>query len=228
MMWNGQDIDLDAYFARIGYDGDASPTLKTLGELHRAHVAAIPFENLDVALGRPVPLDVKSLAGKLVAQARGGYCYEQNSLFAAVLERLGFEFGGRGARNRTRGAWLPPVTQVLLAVTVEGQLPLCDAGFGGQGPLEPVPPDFTVMDHYSSSHPQSRFVGQVVAQRTAPGMRRALVRDEFTTVRTDGTEERSTVPAGELGRVLSEVFDIVMEREELAQLGALGGGLNGR
>lgn len=63
-MWNGQDVDLGAYFARIGYDGDASPTLKTLRELHRAHVAAIPFENLDVALGRPVPLDVKSLVGK--------------------------------------------------------------------------------------------------------------------------------------------------------------------
>ncbi|MGW2817550.1 arylamine N-acetyltransferase family protein [Streptomyces sp. NPDC001415] len=275
MMWNGQDVDLDAYFARIGYDGDASPTLRTLRELHRAHVAAIPFENLDVALGRPVPLDVKSLVGKLVGQARGGYCYEQNSLFAAVLERLGFEFGGRGARNRSRGTTLVPVTHALLAVTVEGQLWLCDTGFGGQGPLEPVPlrdgavveqggwtfgigtegdgthvlrslrpegwldlyafapqtlypADFTVMNHYSSSHPQSRFVGQVVAQRTAPGVRRALVRDEFTTVRTDGTQERRRVPADELGAVLSEVFDIVMEHEELAQLGALGGGLNGR
>ncbi|MFE3523291.1 arylamine N-acetyltransferase [Streptomyces sp. NPDC059161] len=270
-MWNGQDIDVEAYFGRIGYDGDASPTLRTLRELHRAHVLAIPFENLDVALGRGVPLDVKSLLSKLVGQARGGYCYEQNSLFAAVLERLGFEVGGRGARNRSRGSVLPPVTHALLVVTVDGEPWLCDTGFGSQGPLEPVPlrdgavveqsgwtfgistegdgtqvlrslrpegwvdlyafapqtlypADFTVMNHYSSSHPQSRFVGQVVAQRTSPGVRWGLVRDELTTVRTDGTVERRRVPANELGRVLSEVFAIVMEQSDLVQLGVLGVG----
>ncbi|MFE9571478.1 arylamine N-acetyltransferase [Streptomyces sp. NPDC006692] len=270
-MWNGQDVDVEAYFGRIGYGGDASPTLRTLRELHRAHVLAIPFENLDAALGRGVPLDVKSLQSKLVGQARGGYCYEQNSLFAAVLERLGFEFGGRGARVRTRGTVLPPVTHALLVVTVDGEPWLCDTGFGNQGPLEPVPlrdgavveqggwtfgistegdgtqvlrslrpegwvdlyafapqtlypADFTVMNHYSSSHPRSRFVGQVVAQRTSPGVRWALVRDELTTVRTDGTVERRRVPANELGRVLSEVFAIVMEQSDLVQLGALGVG----
>ncbi|WP_223279904.1 arylamine N-acetyltransferase family protein [Streptomyces sp. SDr-06] len=275
MMWNGQEVDLDAYFARIGYDGDGAPTLDTLRELHRAHVATIPFENLDVALGRPVRLDVKSLLAKLVGQARGGYCYEQNSLFAAVLERLGFECTARGARVRARGTVLPPMTHALLAVPAEGQLWLCDTGFGHQGPLEPVPlrdgavveqggwtfgvvteedgthvlrsrrregwldlyafapqainpADFTVMNHYSSSHPRSRFVGQVVAQRTAPGVRRALVRDEFTTIRTDGTEERRRVAADELGTLLSEAFDIVMEREEVAQLGALAQGLKER
>ncbi|MFJ8309644.1 MULTISPECIES: arylamine N-acetyltransferase [unclassified Streptomyces] len=273
-MWNGQDADLEAYFERIGYGGDTEPTLRTLRALHRAHVAAIPFENLDVALGRPVPLDVKSLLGKLVGQARGGYCYEQNSLFAAVLERLGFEFGGRGARVRTSGTPLP-VTHALLVATVDGEPWLCDTGFGNQGPLEPVPlkdgavveqggwtfgvrtegdgthvlrslrpegwvdlyafapqtvypADFTMMNHYSSSHPQSRFVGQIVAQRTSPGARRALVRDELTTVRTDGTVERRRVPADELGRVLSEVFAIVMEQQDLVQLGALGGGLHER
>ncbi|MFG2718363.1 arylamine N-acetyltransferase [Streptomyces sp. NPDC048416] len=268
-MWNGQDVDLDAYFTRIGYGGDTPPTLATLRALHRAHVLTIPFENLDVALGRPVPLDVKSLVAKLVGRARGGYCYEQNSLFAAVLERLGFASAGRGARNRSRGASLPPVTHALLVTTVDGEPWLCDAGFGHQGPLEPVPlrdgavveqggwtfgirtegdgtqvlrtlrpggwadlyafapqalhpADFTVMNHYSSSHPQSRFVGQVVAQRTAPGVRRALVRDEFTTARPDGTVDWQRVSADELGRVLSEAFDIVLEQEDLVQLGALG------
>ncbi|WP_328308771.1 arylamine N-acetyltransferase [Streptomyces sp. NBC_00442] len=275
-MWNGQDVDLDAYFARIGYDGDASPTLDTLRALHRAHVAAIPFENLNAALGRPVPLDVKSLMGKLVGQARGGYCYEQNSLFAAVLERLGFTFAARGARVRRRDvSSLTPVTHALLIATVDGQPWLCDTGFGHQGPLEPVPlrggavveqggwtfgiktendgiqvlrtgrpggwtdlyafapqplypVDFTVMNHYSSSHPRSRFVGQVVVQRAAPGVRRALVRDEFTTSRTDGTMDWRSVSADELGRLLSETFDIVMEQDDLAQLGALAGGPKGQ
>ncbi|MCX5386112.1 arylamine N-acetyltransferase [Streptomyces sp. NBC_00083] len=274
-MWNGQDVDLDAYFRRIGYDGDASPTLDTLRELHRAHVTTIPFENLNAALGRPVPLDVKSLMGKLVGQARGGYCYEQNSLFAAVLERLGFTFAARGARVRRRdAASITPVTHALLIATVDGQPWLCDTGFGHQGPLEPVPlrdgavveqggwtygiasdgdgahvlrtrrpggwtdlyaftpgplypADFTVMNHYSSSHPQSRFVGQVVVQRAAPGVRRALVRDEFTTSRTDGTMDWRSVSADELGRLLSEAFDIVMEQEDLVQLGALAGGVRG-
>ncbi|MEU9099317.1 arylamine N-acetyltransferase [Streptomyces sp. NPDC048361] len=274
-MWNGQDVDLDAYFARIGYGGDASPTLDTLRALHRAHVTAIPFENLNAALGRAVPLDVKSLMDKLVGQARGGYCYEQNSLFAAVLERLGFTFAARGARVRRRDvSWITPVTHAVLVANVEGEPWLCDTGFGHQGPLEPVPlrdgavveqggwaygikteddgiqvlrtrrpggwadlyaftpqplypADFTVMNHYSSSHPQSRFVGQVVVQRAAPGVRLALVRDEFTTSRTDGTMDWRSVSPDELGRLLSEAFDIVMEPEDLVRLGALAGAAKG-
>ncbi|MGP9018135.1 arylamine N-acetyltransferase family protein [Streptomyces sp. BR1] len=270
-MWNGEEIDLDAYFARTGYEGGTAPTLSTLRALHRAHTVGIPFENLDVALGRPVPLDVKSIQRKLVEQSRGGYCYEHNTLFAAVVERLGFEVVARGARNRTRGAVLPPVTHALLVVTVDGEQWLCDTGFGSQGPLEPVPlrdgavveqggwtfgitaeddgihvlsslrpegwvglyafapqrlypADFAVMNHYSSSHPASKFVGQVVAQRRAPDVRRALVRDELTTTRTDGSVEQVTVPAGELGRVLTDVFGIVLTDDEVVRLAELGPG----
>lgn len=109
-MWSGDELDLDAYLARIGMGradgtphGELRPDLETLYAVHRAHTAAIPFESLDVLLGRPVALEVKAVEDKLVHARRGGYCYEQNSLLAAALERIGFEVSGRGARNRTRG-----------------------------------------------------------------------------------------------------------------------------
>ncbi|MFI6645116.1 arylamine N-acetyltransferase [Streptomyces sp. NPDC050504] len=269
-MWSGEELDLDAYLRRIGYGGNGGaeepvPDLETLRALHRAHVAAIPFENLEVALGRPVPLDLKSLQAKLVGRRRGGYCYEQNSLFAAALERIGFAVEGRGARNRTRGTALLPVTHALLVVTVDGEPWLCDTGFGAQGILEPVPlragvrveqgawsfgieaedegilvlrtlrpegwvdlyafapqrlypGDFTVMNHYSSTHPRSSFVGQVVVQRPGERTRVRLVRDELTVTSPDGARELRRVPEGELVQVLDSVFGIELDAEDRAQL----------
>ncbi|MER5929290.1 arylamine N-acetyltransferase [Streptomyces sp. NPDC002054] len=138
-MWNGDELDLDAYLARIGYTGELAPDLGTLYAVHRAHTAAIPFESLDVLLGRPIALDVKSLENKLVRSSRGGYCYEHNSLLAAALQRIGFEVAGRGARNRTRGDAVMPVTHAALVVTVGGEPYLADCGFGANGLLEPLP-----------------------------------------------------------------------------------------
>src|SRR5947207_7172356 len=76
-------FDLDAYFARIRWDGAPCPTLDTLAGLLQAHMAHIPFENLDVLLCRPVRLDLESLQRKLVHSRRGGYCFEHATLFAA-------------------------------------------------------------------------------------------------------------------------------------------------
>src|SRR5579862_6589879 len=92
--WSVATLDLDAYLERIGYAGPAGklePSGKTLGALHRAHLAAIPFENLDIMLGRGVKVDLESIAAKLVHARRGGYCFEHGQLFGAALERLGFE-----------------------------------------------------------------------------------------------------------------------------------------
>ncbi|MCJ0869220.1 arylamine N-acetyltransferase [Streptomyces sp. AP-93] len=139
-MWSGDELDLDAYLARIGWNGgELRADLATLKAVHRAHTGAITFESLDVLFGRPVGLDVKTVEDKLVHERRGGYCYEQNTLLAAALERIGFAVCGRGARNRTRGDSLLAVTHAVLVVTVEGEPWLCDAGFGWQGPREPVP-----------------------------------------------------------------------------------------
>ncbi|CAM5671220.1 Putative arylamine n-acetyl transferase OS=Streptomyces microflavus OX=1919 GN=Smic_36860 PE=3 SV=1 [Streptomyces microflavus] len=91
--WGADRLDLDAYLRRIGYEGALDGSLKTLQQLHRAHMSTICFENIDIAVGRPVSLDMADLERKLVRSGRGGYCYETNLLFAAVLDRLGFPRG---------------------------------------------------------------------------------------------------------------------------------------
>jgi N-hydroxyarylamine O-acetyltransferase len=129
------DFDLDAYFARIGYGGPVEPTLETLTAIHALQVAAIPFENLDPLLGRPVNLDIAPLQAKLVGSRRGGYCFELNALFKAALETLGYTVTGLAARPR----WMAPPdaplssrTHMLLKVALPDGLYLADAGFGAQ------------------------------------------------------------------------------------------------
>jgi N-hydroxyarylamine O-acetyltransferase len=131
-------IDLKAYLERIGHTGKCVPTLEVLRQLHLAHATHIPFENLDVLLRRPIRLDLPSLEAKLINGRRGGYCFEQNLLFAGVLEQIGFRLTRLAARVRTGTKRLLPRTHMLLAVEVEGQSWLADVGFGGEGPLEPV------------------------------------------------------------------------------------------
>jgi N-hydroxyarylamine O-acetyltransferase len=133
------NVDLDAYLARIGYEGELAPTLETLRGLHFAHATRIPFENLDILLGRPIALDLDSLQKKLVAGGRGGYCFEHNSLFAAALESLGFEVTRLAARVQMGAATIRPRTHMLLSVAVDGEAWLADVGFGGGGLLHPIP-----------------------------------------------------------------------------------------
>ena len=126
-------IDLDRYFARIGYDGPRDTSLATLRALHALHPQAIPFENLDPVLGRPVRLDPAALQAKLVDGGRGGYCFEHNSLFAAVLRALGYEVREATARVRW-GAFAgvtTPRVHCLQFVTAEDEDYLADVGFGG-------------------------------------------------------------------------------------------------
>ncbi len=70
--WREERLDVDAYLWRMGYDGDLKPTVETLRGLHRAHVAAIPFENLDIVLGRGVSLEMDAMQEKLIGRDRGG------------------------------------------------------------------------------------------------------------------------------------------------------------
>jgi arylamine N-acetyltransferase len=137
-------LDLNAYFERIGYRGEAAPTFDVLQELVAAHIQTIPFENLDPLLGVPVDdLSAEALADKLVRRGRGGYCYEHNGLMGYVLEALGC--GVR--RFKARVVWgappsvpIPSQTHTLLGVSLPGapQLLLVDVGFGGQTPTSPL------------------------------------------------------------------------------------------
>ncbi|NEW42246.1 arylamine N-acetyltransferase [Nocardia cyriacigeorgica] len=138
--WGGEDLDLDAYLARIGFEGERAPTLATLRSLVFLHVTTFPFENLEIILGRPINLDVESLQDKMVRQRRGGYCFENSGLFAAVLERLGFGVTGLSARifMGTDNKLLAS-THAMLRVTTadDDRIWLCDVGFGS-GPMAPI------------------------------------------------------------------------------------------
>jgi N-hydroxyarylamine O-acetyltransferase len=125
--------DLDAYFSRIGYGGPRTATVETLHGISAAHVQAIPFEALDVLLGRGIDLDPIAVERKLVQARRGGYCFEQNSLLLHVLTALGFSarpLSGRVRVGRPRDL-VPPRTHMLLRVEVEGESWLVDVGVGG-------------------------------------------------------------------------------------------------
>ncbi len=136
---DGAVLDLDAYLDRIGYAGGRQPSPDTLAALHIAHATRIPFENLDVLLGRPIRLDLASLQAKLVAGGRGGYCFEQNLLFAAALRALGFSVTCLAARVRFGTTVVLPRTHMTLLVDVDGGRWIADVGFGAQGLLLPVP-----------------------------------------------------------------------------------------
>ena len=128
------EVDLDAYFARIGYDGPRTAELSTLRALHALHPAAIPFEAIDVLLDRGVDLTPEAVDAKLIHGGRGGYCFEQNSLFARVLTALGCQVEGLAARvrwNMPPGAPAQPRTHMVNRVEIDGVSWLADVGFGG-------------------------------------------------------------------------------------------------
>jgi N-hydroxyarylamine O-acetyltransferase len=133
-------IDFSAYFGHIGYAGERKPALHVLQELHLRHTLSIPFENLSPWTGLEVKLDIPSLLDKFTQQKRGGYCYEHNLLFKAVLESLGFQTKSLAARVRWN---VPdnistPRSHMLLMVAVEGSAYLADTGFGGLTMTHPV------------------------------------------------------------------------------------------
>lgn len=148
--WNGADLDLDHYLDRIGYLGPRTPTPAVLRDLVAAHTTAIPFENLEAVLGRPIPLDLATLQDKLLHRRRGGYCYENVTIFAAALERIGFGVTGLSGRVTMGSGGLRPATHALLRITTtdDDRIWLADVGFGA-GPSEPYelvdsPDEFTL------------------------------------------------------------------------------------
>ena len=132
-------LDLDAYLARVGYAGSRAATHATLDALHFAHTTQIPFENVDVLLRRPIRLELEALQAKLVTARRGGYCFEHNVLFRAVLERLGFPVTTLAARVLREASGGFAGIHAFLRVECDGAAWLADVGYGGAGPLRPIP-----------------------------------------------------------------------------------------
>lgn len=130
-------VDVPAYLARIAYSGSREPTSATLRALHRAHLFAVPFENLDIALHRRIVTDEAMILDKTVRQRRGGFCYELNAAFAALLRALGFQVTLLSARvPRPNGGEGPEFDHLALRVDLE-QSWLADVGFG-ESFLEPL------------------------------------------------------------------------------------------
>lgn len=147
--WTVDALDLDAYLARIGQDR-TEPSAAALHELAKAHVLAIPFENVDVVLGRHKGIALEDVIGKLVGRRRGGYCYEHGSLFAAAAERLGYRVHRLVARVQPQKNG--PYTHMTLVVEADGVPHLVDVGFGA-GMLVPMPlADGAVVDQAGWPH----------------------------------------------------------------------------
>jgi len=247
-----EDRPFEAYLDRIHWTGPLAADLPTLAALQLGHVSAIPFENLDVQLGRPIRLDLPSLQDKLVTRRRGGYCFEKNSLLAAVLRTIGFQITLREGRVR-RGATRPMArTHLALQVDLADGPFLVDGGFGADGPLGPVPltglavthfgetsrvvqeghlqvlqvsrgddwldlyalepgtphpVDLELANHYTSTHPDSRFVQTLTAQCAEPGARWTL-RNYDLTLRDPEGERNEAVPQSGLLPLLRTRFGL--------------------
>jgi N-hydroxyarylamine O-acetyltransferase len=124
------DLDIEPYLRRIRYRGSRSPTLDVLRKLHRQHLLSVPFENLDMHLGRWITLDQRLFYRKIVRDRRGGYCYELNGCFALLLRKLGFKVSMLSARVAGKhGRFSPEFDHMTLLVHLKNRW-LADVGFG--------------------------------------------------------------------------------------------------
>jgi N-hydroxyarylamine O-acetyltransferase len=123
-------LDIPAYLERIGFDAPLDVSLDTLRSLHLAHLYTVPFENLDIHLGRPLLLDEAALFDKIVTRRRGGLCHELNGLFCALLRELGFRVTMLSAETaRQSGGFSPAYDHLALRVDLDEPW-LADVGFG--------------------------------------------------------------------------------------------------
>jgi N-hydroxyarylamine O-acetyltransferase len=134
-------IDVGAYLDRVGFAAVPEPDAETLRELHRAHMLSVPFENLDIHIGRPIVLEVAALERKIVSERRGGFCYELNGAFSALLRAIGYQVSLLEARVRKAdgSGFGPPFDHMLLRVRCPASPDewLADVGFGDSF-LEPL------------------------------------------------------------------------------------------
>ena len=247
-------FDLSAYLARTGQPRVTGADAATLARLHRAHLAAIPFENLDIQIGLPIELDAVSLQEDLVLRRRGGYCFQQNTLFRLALSALGFTVHAREARVRFAATLpVPPRTHMVLVVPIAGVDWLVDVGFGANGIVEPLrldaaettqdgwtfrvsreerlhvlqrrereewldlyaftdddaaTIDYVVGNWYTSTHPGSKFVQTLTAQRMIGNVRHQLRNLSYSVARQGGEWQTRTLTREELIPLLREVFDL--------------------
>lgn len=133
-------IHRQLYLQRLGYDAPPPPTLQTLRDLQLRHVCSFAFESLSTLLRLPVPIDLASVERKVLLDGRGGYCYELNQMFLALLQELGFDARGITGRVVMGGPADARTarTHRLSLVTLDGVRYITDVGFGGMVPSGPL------------------------------------------------------------------------------------------
>ncbi|EXF94575.1 N-hydroxyarylamine O-acetyltransferase [Pseudomonas fluorescens HK44] len=132
--------EVDLYLQRLGYDTPPPPTLDTLRHLQLRHTSTFAFENLSPLSGVPVSIDLESVQRKLLHDGRGGYCYELNNLYMALLQHLGYEvrgITGRVVMNAPQGTWAARTHRLTLLI-LNGVRYITDVGFGGMVPTAPL------------------------------------------------------------------------------------------
>ena len=123
-------MDIQAYLKRINYHGSLEPTAEMLRQLHLAHLLAVPFENLSIHVPEPIVLEDDALFEKIVSRGRGGFCYELNGLFAALLRALGFKVSMLSAQVADdEGGFSRDFDHMTLMIFGEERW-LADVGFG--------------------------------------------------------------------------------------------------
>jgi len=162
-------MNVDAYFSRIGFSGPTPPTAETLRALHVSHMRTVPFENLDISLGRPIVCDEERFLHKIIDLHRGGFCYELNGAFAALLRALGFSVTLLSGRvSREDGTASAEFDHLALRIDLDEPW-LADVGFGDSF-LEPL----RLKPEVEQEQPSGRFrIVQVddimILQRMRPG-----------------------------------------------------------
>jgi N-hydroxyarylamine O-acetyltransferase len=169
---------LAAYLRRLGLERAERPSLPFLTRLQRRHLLRVPFENLDIFWGRPIPLEVQRAWYKVVALRRGGFCYELNALFAAALSALGFRVSLLSARvwRKVGHSWGPEFDHLTLGVTLD-QAYLVDVGFGDAF-RAPMPLSTVEQSDVSGRYRlvQGEWPGELVLEHTAKEAWRPLYR----------------------------------------------------
>jgi N-hydroxyarylamine O-acetyltransferase len=267
-------FDLCAYLDRIGYTGPCDPTQSVLATLVKHHMAAIPFEAIDVLLGRGVDLAPAAIDRKLLANHRGGYCFEHASLTRRALQAVGFPVEQHLARVMVQASPNDPprpATHTSLRVKAGGQFWLVDTGFGSFTPNVPLAwqtdspqhtdfgtfrlverrdgyrleslyrkqwsplyeildfnwqdVDFKVANHYTASHPDSRFRNVLMVARTAPRGRTTLAGNRLKRVALDGSREEYILDADGLSEALVTAFGLPVEADWLPLLDQAAAGI---
>ncbi|WP_303860644.1 arylamine N-acetyltransferase [Alkalibaculum bacchi] len=132
-------FNIEGYLERINYKGSLDVSKETLYNIHMAHALSIPFENLDVYFKKPVYLDRESLYKKIVANKRGGYCFEMNGLLSIILKGLGFKVSNLLARiTIDNGITYKAKTHQVLCVEIGDEKYLLDVGYGNNGLVAPI------------------------------------------------------------------------------------------